>query len=347
MAISPTAEGFRAAFRRPSLTFGEIMWRWAVGATAATLFLFGLFQYLNTLPVTDNERLFLRTRQPFLIAQTIAHILHGSLDRAVMAALVAALMLGALWIVAASIGRIATVRALLDYFHRDVAGYVSAGGISNSGERDVASNVSTSSVMRLNFLRAVVALAAILGFLGAMIVAGLASSSAHPRPGVVFLVLPPMVGLVCSGLERAQLASLLGGAVCGSGWRGHHERDFRGSRFLSRADRASVRSQQLDGTRAHGGFRECFDRRRDSLRLHASRALAVSGGRDDSYHSGLFRNRGLAVHGAAGGICLHRRDAGGAVKSVTGCTAADASSRIACFPRAGSDYDRPRRTDLE
>ncbi len=197
MAISPTAEGFRAAFRRPSLTFAEIMWRWVVGATAATLFLFGLFQYLNTLPVTDNERLFLRTRQPFLIAQALAQILRGSLDRAVMAALVAVLMLVALWIVAASIGRIATVRALLDYFRRDVAGYVSAGGISNDGERDVASNVSTSAVMRLNFLRAVVALAAILGFMGAMIVAGLASSSAHPRPGVVFLLLPPMIGLVC------------------------------------------------------------------------------------------------------------------------------------------------------
>jgi hypothetical protein len=67
MAISATAEGFRAAFRRPSLTLAEIMWRWSTGATASALFLFGLFEYLNTLPVTNGELLFLRTRQPYLV----------------------------------------------------------------------------------------------------------------------------------------------------------------------------------------------------------------------------------------------------------------------------------------
>src|SRR5271169_356867 len=162
MAISPTAEGFRAAFRRPSLTLAEIAWRWTSGATAAALFFFGLFEYLNTLPVTNGELLFLRTRHPYLVAEAIAHILRGSLNRAVMTGIFAGLMLMVLWIVAASLGRIATVRVLLDYFRCDVAGMT--GGISNDGERDVASNVSTSAVLpallRLNFLRATVALAA-------------------------------------------------------------------------------------------------------------------------------------------------------------------------------------------
>ena len=53
--ISPTAEGFRAAFRRPSLTLAEITWRWAVGATASALCLFGLIEYLRTLPVNNAE----------------------------------------------------------------------------------------------------------------------------------------------------------------------------------------------------------------------------------------------------------------------------------------------------
>jgi hypothetical protein len=145
MAISPTAEGFRAAFRRPSLTLAEMMWRWTAGATAAALLVFGLFQYLDTLPVTNGELLFLRTRHPYLVAEAIAHILRGSLGRAVLAGLLAALMLMVLWIVAASVGRIATVRVLLDYFRRDVAGIVSAGGVGNDGERDVASNVSTDA----------------------------------------------------------------------------------------------------------------------------------------------------------------------------------------------------------
>ena len=74
MPISPTAEGFRTAFRRPSFAIAEITWRWAVGATAALLFFFGFFEYLNTLPVTNGELLFLKSGQPFLISQAIAHI---------------------------------------------------------------------------------------------------------------------------------------------------------------------------------------------------------------------------------------------------------------------------------
>ncbi len=89
MAISPTAEGFRAAFRRPSLTFAEITWRWTTGATAISVFFFGLFEYLSTLPVTNGELLFLRTRQPYLVGEAIAHIFRGSLTRGVMALLLA------------------------------------------------------------------------------------------------------------------------------------------------------------------------------------------------------------------------------------------------------------------
>src|ERR1700681_167166 len=143
MAISPTIEGFRAAFRRPSLTLAEIMWRWMIGATATALFVFGMFEYLDSLPVTNGEVFFLRTRHPYLVGEAIAHILRGNLHRAVMASLLAVLMLAVLWIVAASVGRIATVRGLLDYFRGNVAGNFLDGGITNDGKRDVASNVST------------------------------------------------------------------------------------------------------------------------------------------------------------------------------------------------------------
>jgi hypothetical protein len=204
MAISPTTEGFRAAFRRPSLTLAEILWRWTAGATAAALVAFGLVEYFDTLPVTNGELLFLRTRQPYLVSEAIAHILRGSLNRVVMAGLLAVVMLVVLWIVAASVGRIATVCGLLDYFRREVAGYVSAGGISGDDEIDVASNVSTNGVgaslatlLRLNFLRAAVALAAILGFLGASILSGLASPTANPRPELTLFLFLPLAGLIC------------------------------------------------------------------------------------------------------------------------------------------------------
>jgi len=185
MAISPTTEGFRAAFRRPSLTLAEIMWRWTVGATAATLVAFGLVEYLDTLPVTNGELLFLRSRQPYLVGEAIAHILRGSLNRVVMAGLLAVLLLGTLWIVAASVGRIATVRALLDYFRRDVVGNVAASGRP------------LPTLLRLNFLRAAAALAAVLGFLGASILAGFASPAANPRPELTFFLFLPLAGLIC------------------------------------------------------------------------------------------------------------------------------------------------------
>src|SRR4051812_4936569 len=100
MSISPTAEGFRSTFRQPLFTLAEISWRWVFGATAAALFFFGLFEYLDTLPVNRGELLFLRTRQPFFIAQAIAHILRGSLYRAMMSLLIAFLLLSVLWMVA-------------------------------------------------------------------------------------------------------------------------------------------------------------------------------------------------------------------------------------------------------
>src|SRR4030081_1477343 len=113
--ISPTLEGFRAAWRRPSLALAEIAWRWTLGATTCALLLFGFFEYMRTLPVTNGDLLFLRTKQPVLIAQAISHILRGNFDRAALAGMLAAVAVCFAWIVAASIGRDLTLRALLEY----------------------------------------------------------------------------------------------------------------------------------------------------------------------------------------------------------------------------------------
>lgn len=191
MSLSPTTEGFRAAFRRPSFALGEIAWRWVTGATTTALFFFGLFQYLDTLPVSSGELLFLRTRNPYLVSQAIAHILLGSLNRAVMAGLLAVLLLGGLWIIAASVGRIATVRALLDYFRREAAGDVSTKAFQAPAAHPF------SALVRLNFLRAVAAVASAFGFVGAAILAGFASPDASPQPGLAFLLFLPVAVVVC------------------------------------------------------------------------------------------------------------------------------------------------------
>jgi len=201
MAMSPTTEGFRAAFRRPSLTLAEICWRWVVGATTAAVCGFGLVEYLDTLPVTNGELLFLRSRQPYLVGEAIAHILRGSLNRAVIAGILAAFLLASLWIMAASVGRIATIRGLLEYFRKRAAGNLSVGETANDGEADIASGVSMNegllrALARLNFLRVAAALAAILGFIGASILAGFVSPDANPRPGAAFLLFLTLAALV-------------------------------------------------------------------------------------------------------------------------------------------------------
>ena len=179
----------------------EIAWRWTAGATTAAVMLFGVFEYLNTLPVTNGELLFLRTRHPYLVGEAIAHIFRGSLNRAVLAGLLAVSMLAVLWIVAASVGRIATVRGLLDYFRRNVDGDLSTSRVPNDGERDLASNVSRSAPLaaslRLNFLRAGVAFAAVVGLVGAAILAGFASPDTNPQPGLAFFLFLPLAALIC------------------------------------------------------------------------------------------------------------------------------------------------------
>jgi len=189
--ISPTLEGFRAALRRPSLIFAEIAWRWTVGAFAWTLAFFWLIEFLDTLPVTKGDAALLSTRQPLLVGRAIAHILRGSLNRAALAALLAALAVSLLWIVAASAGRAATVRALLDYFHKDVASNVSA------ETHEALEPRAWRSLIGLHFLRAVLALAATLAFLGATILVGFASPNRNPQPALVFILFLPLAGLIC------------------------------------------------------------------------------------------------------------------------------------------------------
>ena len=108
--VSPTLAGFRAAFRRPSLTFAEIAWRWSAGTSACAVFFFWLIEYLDTLPVTKADTALLATKHPVLVGRALVHILRGSLNRAVLAALAALIALSLLWIIAASIGRAVTVR---------------------------------------------------------------------------------------------------------------------------------------------------------------------------------------------------------------------------------------------
>ena len=216
---SPTLEGFRAAFRQPSLALAEIAWRWSVAATACALLGFSFFEYLNTLRVNGRELLFLRSRQPALIARAIAHILRGSLTRVSLAALLGASALTVLWIFAASVGRAITVRALLDHFSErfvpdsapesssptvrrepcapqpsEADGNAIDSPTARSAER--RKRFLPASLLALNFLRTAVTMAAGLALVGASILAGFASTDGNPQPGLAFLFFLPLAALV-------------------------------------------------------------------------------------------------------------------------------------------------------
>jgi hypothetical protein len=202
---SPTLEGFRAALRHPALGTAEIAWRWSFGIAACLVLFFSFLEYLDTLPVSNADLLLLRTRHPFLLSRAIAHILRGSAFHFVTTTIVLFTALSIGWILAASLGRVATVRWLLDYFRlraQDL-GSVTAAEVERpavrglSPKRDNAAGSGyISSIAGLNVLRVALTLAATFGCLGAIIVAGFASSPRHPRPGLVFLLFVPLFGLV-------------------------------------------------------------------------------------------------------------------------------------------------------
>jgi hypothetical protein len=207
---SPTLEGFRAAFRRRSLTLGEIAWRWTMGSTAAALFVFYCVEYLDTLPVSTSDAMLLSTRQPMLVGRAIGHIVQGSLSRAVFAASLVALGLSVVWIIAASFGRLATVRALLDYFHEEFASSFpiviapESAAVDDIPEDNPARPRAMRTLIDINFLRVALVLSMALSIASAAILSSLVSTTKMPRPDlavILFLLLVVAICLIVSSLN--------------------------------------------------------------------------------------------------------------------------------------------------
>ncbi|MGO9649105.1 MAG: hypothetical protein ACLPOO_13730 [Terriglobales bacterium] len=178
---SPTMEGFRAVFRRPSFGFAEIAWRWSFGSAAALLITLAWFEYLDTLPVTHSDLLLLRTRHPVLISQAVGNIVRGSGFRLVEAFIVLAIALVVAWIIVSGLARAAMIQALLAHFREPT---------------EQATNWRLNPLLGLTFLRAAVALAAIVGFVAAFVVGGLAASPDETAPDASSLIVMIIFTLV-------------------------------------------------------------------------------------------------------------------------------------------------------
>jgi hypothetical protein len=162
---SPTAEGFRLIFRRPAIPLAEIAWRWSFAAAFWFLSASFLVEYADSLPANRVDRLLLGTRQPELILRALHRILHGSALRFTAGGIVLAIGLLVVWIVLSSLGRAATLKAMIDAL-------------------EITPSVSTwrktvSSLLALNFLRAANLLAAIVAAIGTILIASGAWASTH------------------------------------------------------------------------------------------------------------------------------------------------------------------------
>jgi len=178
-STSPINHGFRTAFRQSAIVLAEIAWRWSFGLAALAIAIGSFFAYLDTLPVSNIEILALRGHTRWLIADAAGHILHGG-PRLVRVAAIVLPVIFVLWVAAASLGRAATLKALL--------------------RRE--DSVALAPQFGLNFLRASVVLASLIGYLGAAILAGRAAAGgADVRPGlflVVFVALGMAITIVRS-----------------------------------------------------------------------------------------------------------------------------------------------------
>ncbi len=163
-SLSPTTIGFRLLFRRPLIPLAEIAWRWTFAAAAWLLGIAFFFEYFGSLPVTRADRFLLDTGQPFLIAQAIRRIFHGSSVRFVEAAILLGVGLGIAWIILASLGRLAVLRAMFEEFE-----------CATEAKRPLR------ALFFLNFLRAAVFLAAKVAAIGSVLMASSLWTSTHIR----------------------------------------------------------------------------------------------------------------------------------------------------------------------
>lgn len=178
---SPIAAGFRAAFSRPALVASEIAWRWCCGIAAWLIVLFAFFTYLHSIRVSHADLVLLRSRVPPLMAEAVRNMLEGTGPRLLRAAAVLLPAFTAIWVAGASFGRWAGLRSLIE-----------------------EPRGRFRTVLGLHFLRAAAALAAWIGYLGALLFAGfVVSRGTHDNPALFLLIF--FIGAIVIGFLHGRI----------------------------------------------------------------------------------------------------------------------------------------------
>ena len=119
---SPIRAGFAVVNQNPIIAVIEIAWRWAFGLIGTILLLLGTRAFLAGLKVSDGDEQALRGHDPTLIAAALLHILQQSGVLAKFFAIMAAVAIPSaiVWIIAATLGRAATLKRLMPFSNVNV-----------------------------------------------------------------------------------------------------------------------------------------------------------------------------------------------------------------------------------
>ncbi|HEX6501759.1 MAG TPA: hypothetical protein VF011_00835 [Terriglobales bacterium] len=201
MANSPTLEGLGRVYRQPSLALAEVTWRWSFAVAAWLLFVFAVLEFLDSLPVTTGDLFLLHTRIPSLVLITVRHLLMAGTRRGIAVFIIVVCAAVLLWMLAASAGRTAILRVLLNRSQMPPA-------LDTSDRADADSAPKLlhlcCPLLGVHFLRAGLLLATLLAWAAAAIWAGVGSSgrSSQPLAFLLFLGLIFIIAVLWSLLDR-------------------------------------------------------------------------------------------------------------------------------------------------
>jgi len=179
---SPLRSGLRELMQSPSIVLGEIAWRWGFGLTVWAVLLYTTLTFLAGIKISEGEWKVLRSLEPYSMQIVLAHILAelGPMLARWIPAVMPVLMV--LWVLLASIGRAATLKALLSQ----------------------PSAMNWLGLIGINVLRVVVLVAAVLAFFAGGILIGVWVPPSPERsmlPGFLMLLLALVVGSLWSMLN--------------------------------------------------------------------------------------------------------------------------------------------------
>jgi hypothetical protein len=164
---TPTRDGWRAITQTPSLILCEIAWRWTFGVALWAVLAYIALTSLGQVRITDTEIKLIRALDPYASSYVLLRVLNAIVPVVVQVFLYTLPALVVLWIAAATVGRAATLKALLG---------------------ECARKVRWSALVGVNLLRVAVLFAAVLAFAGTSILIGRMFRSEPELLGVAILL---------------------------------------------------------------------------------------------------------------------------------------------------------------